>query len=77
MGLSHERIVQTPEVLYCRRHRLLERHDYLHRLGKAQYDPKRPLYVSMKQLIAGTDAEFALNVAGTSVGAYEAYLRQL
>lgn len=77
MGISHERIVQSPEVLYCRLHRLRERHGYLKRLHKAQYDPRQPLYVHVGTMIAGTDAEFALNVAESSTAAYEEYLRTL
>lgn len=77
MGITHERIVQQPDVLYCRKHRLHERHEYLRRLGKAQYDPRQPLFVSFKQLTAGSDTEFALNVAQTTLEAYEEYLRTL
>lgn len=77
MGIAHDRIVQQPDVLYCRKHRLQERHEYLRQLSKAQYDPRQPLYVSFKQLTAGSDQDFALNVARTSLSAYEEYLRTL
>lgn len=77
MQLSHQRIVNAPEILYCREHRLRQRHEYLVRLGKAQYDPSRPLFVPFKQLVEGTDDEFVLNVAKTSYAAFDAFLRTL
>lgn len=77
MGISLERIADAPDILYCRKHRLHERHSYLVLGAKAQYDPRLPLYVSFQQLVAGSDGEFALNVARTTPDAYEAYLRTL
>lgn len=77
MGIAHDRILQFPEILYCREHRLRQRHEYLQMLTKAQYDPTRDLYVSFKQLTEGTDSEFALNVAKTSYDDFETFLRTL
>lgn len=77
MNISHEQLCKSPEILYCREHRLQQRHGFLYQLGKAQYDPSKDLYVSFKSLVEGSDQEFCLNVAKTSYAAYEAFLRAM
>lgn len=77
MGIAHDRLVHSPSILYCREHRLRERHEYLKVLGKAQYDPTRDLFVSLQQIAEGTDQEFALNVAKTAYTEYESFLRTM
>lgn len=77
MGIAHDRLLLAPEILYCREHRLRQRHKYLQTLGKAQYDPTRDLFVSFKQLAEGSDSEFALNVARTSYADFETFLRTM
>lgn len=77
MNISHEQLCKSPEILYCREHRLQQRHRFLVHLGKAQYDPSKDLYVSFKGLVEGSDQEFCLNVAKTSYTAYEAFLRTM
>lgn len=77
MDISHEQIVKSSEILQCREHRVKQRHEYLKLIGKAQYDPTKDLYVSLKRLIVGTDAEFAMDVANTSLDKFESFLRQL
>lgn len=75
MAISHTTFCRWPELLYCRLHRLQQRHEYLLHLGKAQYNPDQELYVSFKRLVEGTDSEFVLNVAKSSFADYEAFLR--
>lgn len=77
MQISNEKIVQEPECLLTREFRLKQRHQFLTYLGKAQYDPTKDLYVSLKSLVVGTDLEFVLNVAKTSIDVYDSFLRTL
>ncbi|KAK2584460.1 hypothetical protein KPH14_006836 [Odynerus spinipes] len=60
MMLSHAQILCDPCILVCRKSRLEHRHTFLKKLGRAQYDPTEPLYVSFKSLICGTDVEFLI-----------------
>lgn len=77
MGVSHQQMCRSPEILNCRQHRLKERHEYLLQLGRAQYDADKELFISFKRLVEGTDAEFVLNVAQTTFADYEAFLRAM
>ncbi|XP_037042800.1 transcription termination factor 3, mitochondrial [Bradysia coprophila] len=77
MGISHEQIVKSSGVLQSREHIIRQRHEFLKLIGRAQYDPTKDLYVSLIELVVGTDQEFALNVAGTSYIKFETFLRQL
>lgn len=75
MQLQHDFIVKMPQILLCRKNRLQQRHLFLVELKKAQYDPSKPMYVSPRALINGTDAEFCINIAKTSVDVYNAFLK--
>lgn len=77
MQISHDEIVKSSSILQFREHRIKQRHEFLKLIGKAQYDPTKDLYVSLTQLVAGTDVEFALNVAKTSYSQFETFLRQM
>ncbi|KAG0717104.1 Transcription termination factor 3, mitochondrial [Chionoecetes opilio] len=77
MGLPHTQLVQFPEVLLTRDYKLKERHGFLKHLGRDQYDPCEPNYVSPKALVSGTDAEFCTNLAKSSVQAYNDFLKTL
>lgn len=77
MKLSHEMILNFPEILTSRQFRIEERHKFLAMLGKAQYDPKKDLYVSPKILVEGTDFEFVTKVAKSDMITYNAFLRSL
>lgn len=77
MEISHEHLRQDPHILLTRAYRIRQRHEFLKFLGKAQYDPKKDLYVSLKNLVVGTDEEFVLNVARSSIPTYHAFLKTL
>lgn len=77
MGISLERLAETPSILTWRKRRLMERHMFLDKLGRAQYDPKKPNYVSLFALVTGDDATFATEIAKSSVHAYNAFLKTL
>ncbi|XP_055856609.1 transcription termination factor 3, mitochondrial [Episyrphus balteatus] len=75
MKLSHEMIVQFPEILLSREFRIRERHEFLKTLGRAQYDPHKDLYVSPKTLVEGNDRDFVVNVAKCDMEMYEMFLK--
>ncbi|XP_043282193.1 transcription termination factor 3, mitochondrial [Venturia canescens] len=77
MKLPHEIIVKQAMMLTCRIERIRSRHEYLRALGKVQYDPTQPMYVSPTALIAGTDLDFCRNVAKTTIETYDLFLKTL
>ncbi|KAJ8924905.1 hypothetical protein NQ315_001062 [Exocentrus adspersus] len=77
MNIPLERILDEPGILMCRQKRVMERHMFLEKLGKVQYDPKKPNYVSLTTLVSGSDSYFCTEVAKSSVQAYNAFLKSL
>ncbi|XP_055705669.1 transcription termination factor 3, mitochondrial [Phlebotomus papatasi] len=77
MAISHDQLRQDPHILLSRLYRIRQRHEFLKFLGKAQYDPKKDLYVSLKNLVVGTDEEFVLNIARSSIPTYHSFLKTL
>ncbi|CAA9997419.1 unnamed protein product [Nesidiocoris tenuis] len=77
MGLSHDLILSQPTILTYREKRIKERHKFLKSIGRAQYDPTQPLFVSTNALLSGTDAEFCRNVAKTSIIVFNKFLKTL
>jgi len=75
MGIPHEQILQQPDVLLFREFIVRQRHNFLKELGKAQYDPTLPNYVSLESLVHGSDVEFCRNVAKTSLEVFNAFLK--
>jgi mTERF domain-containing protein len=45
------------------------------KLGKNQYDPTKPNYVSLDDIIVEDDEEFCKETAKTSVAEFNAFLR--
>ena len=56
---------------------IAERHQFLKSLGRAQYDPGQPQYVSPAALTEGSDVEFAEKVARSNIQLYNAFLKTL
>ncbi|XP_058829278.1 transcription termination factor 3, mitochondrial [Topomyia yanbarensis] len=77
MLICHAEILKTPEILQVRDHRLKQRHGFLKFLGKAQYDPKKELYISLKLLLDGTDEKFVVDVAKSNMNCYNNFLKTL
>lgn len=77
MNIPHNRIVQESEILAYRENRLKQRHLYLLKLGRAQYDPKQPNYVSLKSLVSATDSVFCTDVAKSPVKSFNLFLKSL
>lgn len=75
MKISHDRILMQPGVLESRLYRTKQRHEFLTSLNKAQYNPKKPGYVSLISLVSGTDVDFCKNVAKTSIETFNTFLK--
>uniref|UniRef100_A0A1B0B7Y4 Transcription termination factor 3, mitochondrial n=1 Tax=Glossina palpalis gambiensis TaxID=67801 RepID=A0A1B0B7Y4_9MUSC len=75
MNLSHQFILKVPQVLTSREFRLRERHEFLKKLGRAQYDPKKDLYISPKSLIEGSNYYFVRNIAKSDMETFELFLK--
>lgn len=77
MNIPLETIADMPEILTCRKFRVRERHMFLETLGKAQYNPKLPNYVSPLTLVSGTDSQFATETAKSSIQTFNTFLKSL
>nr|XP_027209981.1 transcription termination factor 3, mitochondrial-like [Penaeus vannamei] len=77
MGLSHSVLVKFPKILQSREFRIKQRHQYLKTLGRAQYDPQKPNYVSPASLVEGSDLKFCSDIAKSTVHDYNLFLKTL
>ncbi|VEN45867.1 unnamed protein product [Callosobruchus maculatus] len=77
MKIPIETIVEIPEILTCRQSRLKQRHLFLEKLGRAQYNPKKPNYVALASLVADSDSNFATELAKSSITVYNEFLKSL
>lgn len=75
MGITHEQILQFPDILRTRKLIIQQRHMFLSQLGRVQYDPEKPRYISLKELVACADGEFCLKIAKTSVNEFNDFLK--
>lgn len=77
MKIDNNQLLLTPHILEQRLFRIKERHGFLKKIGRAQYNPKLPLYISIDELCKGTDEQFAEELAKRSYDEYDRYLRTL
>ncbi|XP_043993873.1 transcription termination factor 3, mitochondrial isoform X1 [Gambusia affinis] len=63
MKVPHHLITKFPQVLNSKFLRLRERHLFLEYLGKAQYDPDLPSYISLDRLATLPDENFCTDLA--------------
>ncbi|UYV65954.1 MTERFD1 [Cordylochernes scorpioides] len=70
-------VVRQADVLLWRQRRISQRHQYLTQLGRAQYDPNEPCYVSLRALVTWRDPEFCQQVAKTSEEEFHKFLKTL
>lgn len=77
MKISHETICQFPKIFLCREFRIKQRHMFLEKLGRAQFDPKKENYVPLMGLVEGTDLDFCKNYAKCTVDDFNLYLKTL
>ncbi|XP_005072717.1 transcription termination factor 3, mitochondrial isoform X1 [Mesocricetus auratus] len=77
MNIPHHIIVKFPQVFNTRVFKIKERHLFLAYLGKAQYDPAKPNYVSLDKFVSVPDEVFCKEIAKTSVNDFEKFLKTL
>lgn len=65
------------QVFNTRIFKIKERHLFLVYLGKAQYDPTKPNYVSLDKVVSFPDEVFCKEIAKTSVNDFEKFLKTL
>uniref|UniRef100_A0A3Q0RVS6 Transcription termination factor 3, mitochondrial n=1 Tax=Amphilophus citrinellus TaxID=61819 RepID=A0A3Q0RVS6_AMPCI len=63
MKVPHHLITRFPQVLNSKYLRLRERHLFLEYLGKAQYDPTLPNYISLDRFVSLPDETFCTELA--------------
>lgn len=76
MNFSHKAIATWPRILRVPHHVLKVRHEYLKSLGRDQYDPEKPNYVSLQSLSHYDDVRFARNIAKTTVGEFNKFAKK-
>lgn len=77
MKIPNSHLAKDPYILANRLFRTKERHGFLKKIGRAQYNPKLELYISLNEMCKGTDEEFATNLAKRPYEEYDSYLRTL
>ncbi|XP_060556797.1 transcription termination factor 3, mitochondrial-like [Ruditapes philippinarum] len=75
MEIPQDLIVKFGKSLITLRYTLDTRHRFLVKLGKNQYDPTKPNYVSLYDIIVEDDEEFCKETAKTAVAEFNAFLR--
>lgn len=77
MGIPHSLIVKFPQVFNAKLLRIRERHLFLKHLGRSQYDPTHPNYISLDKLVATPDTVFCAEIAKASQQDYEHFQKTL
>uniref|UniRef100_A0A8C6XBY1 Transcription termination factor 3, mitochondrial n=1 Tax=Naja naja TaxID=35670 RepID=A0A8C6XBY1_NAJNA len=77
MGIPHQLMVHFPQIFNAKLLRIKERHLFLKFLGRAQYDPEQPSYISLEKMIALPDDVFCAEVAKAEVTDFEKFLKTL
>ncbi|XP_067666952.1 transcription termination factor 3, mitochondrial-like [Haliotis asinina] len=77
MEMSHNKLVEWPQVFRCRLHIIQQRHRFLLSVDRAQYDPTKENYVSLNALVSGTDLAFCENVAKVSIFQFNNFLKSI
>lgn len=76
-NISNEIITKIPGVLTCRLPRLKQRHSFLKHINKEQFNPREPNYISILDVVSGTDVEFCEKHAQVPIELYNNYLKTL
>ncbi|XP_015341468.1 transcription termination factor 3, mitochondrial isoform X1 [Marmota marmota marmota] len=77
MSIPHHIIVKFPQVFNTRLFKIKERHLFLTYLGRAQYDPAKPNYISLDKLVSIPDEIFCKEIAKASLQDFEKFLKTL
>ncbi|NXL87295.1 MTEF3 factor, partial [Alectura lathami] len=77
MGIPHHMLARFPQVFNSKLLRIKERHMFLIFLGRAQYDPAQPSYISLDQLVSLPDEVFCTEIAKASIQDFEKFLKTI
>ncbi|KAM3959066.1 mitochondrial transcription termination factor 3 [Aphomia sociella] len=77
MKIPHSTIVECPDIILCRNFKLKQRHLFLEKLGRAQYNPKKENYVPIIALAEGSDLEFCNKYAKCNIKDFNIFLKTL
>ncbi|XP_056335436.1 transcription termination factor 3, mitochondrial [Danio aesculapii] len=77
MDIPHSLIAKFPQVLNAKFLRIRERHLFLEYLGRAQYQPDQPNYISLDRLVFLPDDVFCSEVALASLEDFERFQKTL
>lgn len=77
MGVPHSLIAKFPQILNAKFLHIRERHLFLEYLGRAQYEPTHPNYISLERLVALPDETFCSEVALASLDDFERFQKTL
>lgn len=61
----------------CRNFKVKQRHTFLERLGRAQYNPTKENFVPIIALVEDTDVEFCRKYAKCNVSDFNTFLKTL
>ncbi|KAM3858482.1 transcription termination factor 3, mitochondrial [Diretmus argenteus] len=77
MKVPHDLMVKFPQVFNSNYLRVKERHLFLQYLGKAQYDPAQPSYISLDRLVSLPDDTFCTEVASATLEDFNLFQKTL
>ncbi|XP_044280372.1 transcription termination factor 3, mitochondrial isoform X2 [Varanus komodoensis] len=77
MGIPHQLMVHFPQVFNSKLLRIKERHMFLKFLGRAQYDPEKPNYISLEKLVSLPNEVFCTEVAKAKVKDFQTFLKTM
>ncbi|XP_014358503.2 transcription termination factor 3, mitochondrial [Papilio machaon] len=75
--IPHEIILQCPHILLHRNFKVKQRHTFLEKLGRAQYNPTIENFVPLNALFELTDIEFCKKYAKCHVDDFNMFLKTL
>ncbi|XP_059412226.1 transcription termination factor 3, mitochondrial isoform X1 [Carassius carassius] len=77
MDVPHSLIAKFPQVLNAKFLRIRERHLFLEYLGRAQYQPSQPSYISLDRVVFLPDDVFCSEVALATLEDFERFQKTL
>ena len=77
MDIPHSLMVVWPKVFDSSPLMLEQRHRFLLKVDRAQYDPKKENYVSLKSLVTTKDDMFCVDIAHASLAEFYNFLKSI
>ncbi|XP_068621683.1 transcription termination factor 3, mitochondrial [Battus philenor] len=77
MQIAHKQILQYPNILLCRNFIIKQRHEFLDKLGRSQYDPRKDNFVPLSAFIEETDVNFCQKYAKCHIDDFNTFLKTM